>query len=101
MKKLLYIVTCFIITSCSHNNLFQSTQESLRKATIVLKNKELEIDAGSGYFWDLPIYNQSKTVCYIMKNQGLSSTGWNPYSIIKVTPEKTETVLVNSDLSEN
>ncbi len=63
--------------------------------------KELEIEAGSGYFWDTPIYNQSKTVCFIMKNQGISSTGWSPHSIIKVTSQRIETILVNSDLNEN
>ena len=96
MSKFLF----FLFISCSSINP-GTLHKYPGKTTIILKNKEIEIDAGTGYFWDSPVYNKSKTLCIILKNEGNISNGWNPHSIIKISSEKVETVLVNSDLNEN
>jgi len=54
---------------------------------VVVDGKAVNLDAGPGYFWDEPVYNDSQSVAYLLKNHGSRSRGYSPHSVVKVTPD--------------
>ncbi|MHC4111567.1 MAG: hypothetical protein ACYSUY_10850 [Planctomycetota bacterium] len=68
---------------------------------IMVDGKEVSLNAGRGYFWADPVYNDSRTVAYLLKNHGNPSRGYSPHSIVKVTKDLVvDPVVANSEILE-
>lgn len=68
---------------------------------IMVDGKEVNLNAGRGYFWADPVYNDSRTVAYLLKNHGSPSRGYSPHSIVKVTKDVVvDPAVANSEILE-
>ena len=71
---------CLIVAACSPTSLGTNSSST----TVTIQGQSHTLAAGSGHFWDDPVYNVSNTVAYVLRNRG-DSSGYDAASIAKVT----------------
>ena len=83
--KFVLILLAVLFLSCSK----KSPGESI---VIQLVDKAHTLESDPGFFWDTPVYNKDKSICYVLKNEGHEQDGYSPHSLVKVTADSVTTV---------
>ena len=67
--------------------------------TVTIEGQTHTLSAGSGCFWDKPVYNASNSVAYVLRNRGRNS-GYDAGSIAKTTKDEVIDPVVQCSTSQ-
>jgi len=74
------LILCLGVAACSPSSPGTGSSSTI----VTIQGQSHTLTAGSGCFWDEPVYNVSNTVAYVIRSRG-DSGGYNAESIAKVT----------------
>lgn len=72
------LILCLGVAACSPSSPVRGST-----TTVTIQGQSYTLTAGSGCFWDEPVYNVSNTVAYVIRNRG-DRGGWDAESIARV-----------------